>query len=159
MIKKLDESFDKNPLKLGCFTLILSVFLIIKVNPYLVDFPIIYFLCPVIFLFLGFEISYERKLGFGNFFYLMYLWTMVGINNRMDGESPPSENPFISLDKYINLGYWEHNDFGQYSYYDFYNPNINFLYEISIGLIFIIHFFIFVNYFKYRTNNKKQNTD
>ena len=159
MIRELDKSLENNPGKLGCFTLIFSVIFIYEVNPYLVDFPIIYFLSPLIFLVIGYEMSHKEKLGFGIFFYLMYFFSIIGISIQMDGESSPSENPFISLGKYINLGYWEYNDFGEYSYYDFYNPFINFLYEISTGLLLIIHFFISVYYYTYRTNKEKQNTD
>ena len=160
MIRELDKSLDNNPGKLGCFTMIFSVIFILEVNPYLVDFPIIYFLSPVIFLVLGYEISNKKKLGFGNFFYLMYFFSVLGINNQMDGPTPPSENPFISLEKYINLGNWEYNDFGDYSYYDFYNPFINFIYEISTGLIFIITlilFYFFIGY-KNKLKSDKQKT-
>ena len=155
MIRKLDRSLENNPIKLGCLTLILSVFLIFEVNPYLVNFPIIYFLSPVIFLVLGYEISYKKKLGFGNFFYLMYFFSVLGINNQMDGPTPPSENPFISLEKYFNLGNWEYYDFGEYSYYEFFNPNINFLYQISTLLIFIIIFTI--SFFLFGLTSKYEN--
>jgi hypothetical protein len=149
MIRKFDKSLENNPGKVGCLTLFLSIFLTVYMTLYLVNFPIIYFLFPVILIILGHELFYKNKVGFGIFFYFLYLWTVMGISNKMDGPTLPSENPFISLEKYINLGYWEYNDFGDFSYYDFHNPDINFLYEISTGLIFLSHLIIFVIYFKY----------